>query len=71
MDGCNLCIHVCPEDVYERADRLTQKGIWLPVPVHIERCNGCMQCMIYCPDFAIVVESDKESKAQRQKVECG
>jgi 2-oxoglutarate ferredoxin oxidoreductase subunit delta len=30
------------------------------------RCIGCLNCMVYCPDFAIVVEKD-EGRANRKK----
>ena len=59
VDGCGLCIHVCPKKVFERSDALTQKGIRPPVPTHPDDCTGCMRCMIYCPDLAIVVEVKK------------
>jgi len=66
VDGCGLCIHVCPRDVYEKADRLTQRGARLPEPVRPDNCNGCMMCMMYCPDFAIVVERVKEKTVKKQ-----
>jgi 2-oxoglutarate ferredoxin oxidoreductase subunit delta len=28
-------------------------------------CTGCMNCMIYCPDFAIVVEKDSQDASTR------
>ena len=76
VDGCGLCIHVCPKNVFEKADHLTEKGVYPPVPVHIEMCTACSMCMIYCPDFCIVVQrtedkkdSGKVKEAQRQKAE--
>ena len=55
-DDCGLCIHVCPRNVYEKMERLSERGVKPPSPIHLDRCNGCMKCVIYCPDFAIVVE---------------
>ena len=55
-EGCGLCIHVCPRDVYRRSDTLTERGVRPPVPVNADACNACGICMMYCPDFAIVVE---------------
>jgi 2-oxoglutarate ferredoxin oxidoreductase subunit delta len=26
------------------------------------QCIGCLNCMVYCPDFAIVVEKDDREK---------
>jgi len=62
-DGCGLCIHVCPRDVYVKSERLTERGIRPPDPVNIEACTGCMLCMMYCPDFAIVVEVETEESS--------
>ena len=55
-DGCGLCIHVCPKNVYSRSNRLTPKGIRPPEPERVGECMACMRCMMYCPDLAIVVE---------------
>ena len=56
VDGCGLCIHVCPRKVYARSGQLTPKGIRPPDLKQPDACTGCMRCMIYCPDLAIVVE---------------
>jgi len=29
-----------------------------------EKCNGCKACLLYCPDFAIAVEEDKEGDSK-------
>ena len=68
VDGCGLCIHVCPKNVYEKADHLTGKGIYPPEAVHIELCTACKLCMIYCPDLAIVVEQAQEEKTLRSPI---
>ena len=62
VDSCGLCIHVCPKDVYERDETLTERGVRPPKPVHIHQCTECMLCMIYCPDFAIVVKVEKRKE---------
>lgn len=48
--GCEICVQVCPKDVFLMSDR--QKA----VPEQVEACTGCMNCEIYCPDFAIDVQ---------------
>jgi 2-oxoglutarate ferredoxin oxidoreductase subunit delta len=62
VDGCGLCIHVCPKKVYARSGKLTPKGIRPPEAVNPDECSGCMRCMIYCPDLAIVVEVKEKSE---------
>ncbi len=57
VEGCGLCIHVCPRQVYDRAERLTDKGRRPPDPVRLEDCTDCGLCMMFCPDLAIVVDS--------------
>jgi len=64
--GCNLCIYFCPKKVLETSDKLNKAGAPLPVVVHIEDCNACGACELFCPDFAIVVE--KEEKKEEKEV---
>lgn len=49
---CGICIAFCPEKVYEE-----QEGY--PVIVALDKCTGCMQCEMLCPDFAIAVHVEK------------
>ena len=43
-----------------------EDGETLPPEIKdISECTGCMNCMIYCPDFAIVVEKDPEDESER------
>jgi 2-oxoglutarate ferredoxin oxidoreductase subunit delta len=64
VDGCGLCIHVCPKNVYEKSGRLTDRGVYPPAAVDIERCTACKLCMMYCPDLAIVIEPDGSSSGK-------
>jgi 2-oxoglutarate ferredoxin oxidoreductase subunit delta len=54
-DGCGICVALCPKDVFTIAERLTARGVRLPVVERITACTKCGNCMIYCPDMAIVV----------------
>ncbi len=65
-DDCGICIYICPANVFDRADRLTQRGIHPPVVARPDACTGCGNCMIYCPDLAIVVERKRESAGSRR-----
>jgi len=56
VEGCGLCIHVCPRKVYEKSATLTARGVRPPEAVRIEDCNACGICMMYCPDMAITLD---------------
>jgi 2-oxoglutarate ferredoxin oxidoreductase subunit delta len=46
---CGLCVAFCPKGV------LTSDMLGKPEAAHPEKCAGCMQCVLHCPDFAISV----------------
>lgn len=48
--GCEICVQVCPKNVLAMNDRAKA------MVVAIGDCTGCLNCEIYCPDFAINVE---------------
>lgn len=48
--GCEICVQICPKDVLRMSDRLKAEV------VAIQDCTGCLNCEIYCPDFAIDVQ---------------
>ena len=62
-DDCGICVYICPKDVFETSDRLTQRGVHPPEVVRVADCIGCENCMIYCPDLAVVVESHRTGRA--------
>jgi 2-oxoglutarate ferredoxin oxidoreductase subunit delta len=53
--GCRICVAFCPQNVLELndADRV--------VVARPDDCNYCGDCEIRCPDFAIVVVTEKAS----------
>ena len=59
-EGCGLCISFCPKKVLGVSETLTVKGVHPAAVVHLEACNLCRLCMLYCPDLAIVVTEDEE-----------
>ena len=62
MEDCGLCAYNCPKELFEASGEINAAGYIPPVLVNEEDCISCKNCMIYCPDFAIVVEvSEKES----------
>jgi len=54
--GCDICIEVCPKDVYKKSDKLNKKGIYPPNPVNKNECTSCQLCILQCPDQAITLE---------------
>ena len=54
--GCEICIEMCPADVFCDSDTLSPRGYYLPVVVKEEDCTYCKLCQKMCPEFAIYVE---------------
>jgi len=59
VELCGICMAFCPAKVFEPSKTLTPRGARPPVPRWIERCTGCENCMLFCPDMAIVVVREK------------
>ena len=62
IEDCGICMFVCPKDVYESSDEMNELGYVPPRVAHEDQCNDCLNCMISCPDMAIVVEKKKEKE---------
>ena len=60
--GCQLCLAVCPKNVYELSRVRNPKGYMVPRPVRPEDCVGCLLCEMTCPDMAITVTVCKEKE---------
>jgi len=57
--GCGICIHFCPKDVLGESDELNQYGNYYAKVVDIDECIECLRCELFCPDFAIFVETEE------------
>ena len=57
--GCGICIAMCPMQILEFSDDLNNRGVRYPKVTMEEKCTKCANCMIYCPDFAVVVNKDE------------
>ncbi|UCC65911.1 MAG: 4Fe-4S dicluster domain-containing protein [Deltaproteobacteria bacterium] len=53
---CGICVAFCPEQ------SLALDDIGYPYAESPEKCIGCIQCELRCPDFAITVIEEEERK---------
>ena len=67
VELCGICMGLCPASVFEPSETLTPRGARPPLPRWIERCTGCENCMIYCPDMAIVMVREKRAEREAQE----
>ncbi|MCY1276088.1 Electron transport complex subunit RsxB [compost metagenome] len=47
--GCNKCVEVCSEDVFDATDGA------VPIIARLDDCTTCRQCALYCPEGAVFV----------------
>ncbi|UCH02921.1 MAG: ferredoxin family protein [Candidatus Bathyarchaeota archaeon] len=57
-NGDNVCIDVCPVEVFELQDLPEFSDTQKSVPVREDECILCMACVSTCPTEAIIVEED-------------
>lgn len=65
VTDCDICRFVCPKNVFGISESLNEKGFSPPKVVDEDSCTGCENCMIFCPDMAIIVKKNREKKAPR------
>lgn len=57
--GCGICIAMCPVKILAFSEELNEMGVNFPKVLDQKKCVKCRNCMIYCPDFAMVVTEDE------------
>ena len=63
--GCELCIHVCPQEVLAMdMEHLTPKG-YHPVSLTGDGCTGCAICAVVCPEAALTVFREVPARGSR------
>jgi 2-oxoglutarate ferredoxin oxidoreductase subunit delta len=67
MDDCGICRFVCPKDLFHVCEEMNSTGYYPPEIKDESECTGCLNCMICCPDYAIVVEKDEDRPANKQE----
>jgi len=53
--GCSLCVEFCKPEVLRTSAKLNKMGYNFAEPVDGKECNGCMVCVLVCPDLVIEV----------------
>jgi 2-oxoglutarate ferredoxin oxidoreductase subunit delta len=66
VDECGICIYTCQKKVFQPSEMLNQKGYRPPEVSNEKACTQCENCMISCPDLAIVVSGEKRKKGVKQ-----
>ncbi len=57
--GCGICIAMCPVKILNFSEDFNEQGFHFPKVSDQGKCVKCRNCMIYCPDFAMVVNDDE------------
>lgn len=58
---CNLCVSVCPTDVFDQGVNGT------PVIARQDDCQTCFMCELYCPADAMYVSPFAEGREEVQE----
>ena len=58
--GCSICIEFCPKNVLSRSTQRSLKGVYAAWVENLKACTLCRMCELYCPDFAVAVEGEKD-----------
>ena len=53
--SCGYCREVCPQEIIESSENFNLHGYQYMVIANKEKCTGCLNCMVICPDFAVNV----------------
>lgn len=62
MEDCGICAFICPKDIFHSSGEMNEAGYIFPELQNVEDCIDCMNCMMYCPDFAVVAIKDKKTE---------
>ena len=60
-DHCGICLFICPKELFKSSKKMNSSGYYPPEISNEDECIACQNCMISCPDFAIVVEKDEKA----------
>ena len=57
-NGDEVCVSICPVEVFEMQDLAEYPGSKKSVPVRPDDCILCMACVTSCPTEAITVDEE-------------
>ena len=60
--GCGICAALCPTKVLDFSEHFNSKGYKFIEAKYPEKCIGCRNCELHCPDFAIFVKPSNMAK---------
>ena len=69
MDDCGICKFVCPKDLFRACTEMNSAGYYPPEITDESECTGCQNCMICCPDFAIVAEKETDQESKEENID--
>ncbi len=69
MDDCGICRFVCPEDLFRACTEMNSAGYYPPEITDESECTGCQNCMICCPDFAIVAQKETDQVSKEENID--
>ena len=53
--ACGLCLPFCRQELIRLSDEINQQGFHPAAFTESERCTGCANCALICPEVAIRV----------------
>jgi 2-oxoglutarate ferredoxin oxidoreductase subunit delta len=53
--GCGLCVAFCAKGCLEMEKALNASGVQPAAMKHEDRCGGCRNCAVVCPECGIQV----------------
>jgi 2-oxoglutarate ferredoxin oxidoreductase subunit delta len=63
IEDCAICSVVCPASLFVPSGVTNTRGYLVPQVSDQNACTGCGNCMISCPDMAIVIETEGNREA--------
>ncbi|MFX0082701.1 MAG: ferredoxin family protein [Candidatus Hodarchaeota archaeon] len=61
--GCEYCIEICPEKIFNKSKKLNQRGYSIPEIKNSDSCTYCKRCELICPEMAINIEKEANNNA--------